>query len=159
MVPKLTLEPPYGQIWRLPGDRQSAAARAQGRHVGGWVWPHCRSGRRSLVTSPSRINANENRNLLKLFLFFLTPLVSGPSLTVVVRGQVDGFGPDGPEVRRHFQPQFVAVCHQRQDGALSPTGAALQAGGALVAHVLARPLHLLHHLTGQVGPPATNKRV
>lgn len=78
-----------------------------------------------------------------------------PSLTVVVGGQVDGFRPDGSEVRRHFQPQLVAVGLQRLDGAFMVD---LQAGGALVAHLLARSLPLLHHITGQVSPPATETK-
>lgn len=81
--------------------------------------------------------------------------MSVPQLTVVVRGQVDGFRPDGSEVRRHFQPQLIAVRLQRPDGAESLPGAQLQARGALVAHVLARSVPLLHHFTGQVSPPAT----
>lgn len=40
VVPNLTLEPPYRQIWRLPRDRQDTAAAARGLHVRGWVWLH-----------------------------------------------------------------------------------------------------------------------
>lgn len=77
--------------------------------------------------------------------------VEVPSLTVVVRSQVDGFRPDRSLVRRHFQPQLVAVGLQRPDGAQSLRGVAR---GALVAHVLARSVLLLHHIAGQVRPPA-----
>lgn len=80
--------------------------------------------------------------------------VEVPSLTVVVRGQVDGFGPDRSQVRRHFQPQLVAVGLQRPDGAQSLPGVELLARGALVAHALARSVLLLHHIAGQVSPPA-----
>lgn len=76
---------------------------------------------------------------------------------MVVRGQVDCFRPDRSEVRRHFQPQLVAVGHQRTDGAQFLPGVELQARGALLAHVLARSVPLLHHITGQVSPPAEVK--
>lgn len=81
-----------------------------------------------------------------------------PSLTVVLRGQVDGFRPDRSELRRHLQPQLVAVGPHILDGAQSLPGAPLQAGGAVAAHVLARPVPRLHHVTGQVSVPAAEIR-
>lgn len=84
--------------------------------------------------------------------------VEVPSLTMVVRGQVDGLRPDRSQVRRHFQPQLVAVGLQRLDGAQSLPGEKLLARGALVAHVLARSVLLLHHVAGQVSPPAPERQ-
>lgn len=81
-----------------------------------------------------------------------------PSLTMVVRGQVDGFRPDRSEVRRHFQPQLVAVRHQRPDGAESLPVVELLAGGTLASLALARSVPLLHLLTGQGSPPAIETR-
>lgn len=79
-------------------------------------------------------------------------------LTVIYGRQVDGFRPDRAQLGRHFQPQLVAVHPQRLDGADFLPGADLQASRSHLPHFLTRSFPLLHHIAGQISPPAVKTK-
>lgn len=141
MVPQLTLDPLDWQRGRLPRDHQDPTAPAHCLHIGGRVGFHCRGDSvgeececECVVAGSYYADIRLKGSLNKTFM-----------LTMIYRGQVDGFRSDRTQSGRHFQPQLVAVHPQRLDGAGFLTG--LQAIGSHLSHFLSRSFPLLHHVT------------